>query len=100
MKRLLLVTLIGIILADFTSCKKILPAPPVSEETLAEPLEGLTPQQLLLFSRGDEEFARVFGSKDGLGPIFVQTSCESCHVADGKGNPFNNLTRFGKYVNG
>ena len=52
---------------------------------------------MVLHLRGDAEFARIFGQKDGLGPIFVQTSCEHCHAGDGKGNPFNNLTRFGKY---
>ena len=30
----------------------------------------------------------------------MQTACENCHAGDGKGNPFNNLTRFGKYANG
>lgn len=80
-----------------TSCNKLLPGLPESSEVLAEPIGSLTPDQLALHIIGDVEFARVFGTNDGLGPIFVQNSCESCHVGDGKGNPFNNLTRFGNY---
>ncbi|HEY9519043.1 MAG TPA: di-heme oxidoredictase family protein, partial [Gemmatimonadales bacterium] len=45
---------------------------------------------------GDREFSRRFGPIDGLGPIFVATACESCHVGDGKGHPLFNLRRFGR----
>jgi CxxC motif-containing protein (DUF1111 family) len=31
-----------------------------------------------------------------LGPLFVATSCGSCHPGDGKGHPFTSLTRFGQ----
>lgn len=79
------------------ACEKTVPAPPESGEILAEPLSGLTQTQLKMHLKGDEEFARVFSQQEGLGPIFVQSSCESCHAGDGKGNPLNNLTRFGKY---
>lgn len=81
-------------------CQKLLPKAPESQDVLAEPIEGLTAGQMLLHLDGDGEFARVFGTEDGLGPIFVQASCENCHVGDGKGNPANNLTRFGRYENG
>jgi CxxC motif-containing protein (DUF1111 family) len=37
---------------------------------------------------------------DGLGPIFVATSCEQCHVGDGKGHPAFNLIRYGSYEAG
>ncbi len=30
------------------------------------------------------------------GPLFVATSCGSCHSGDGKGHPFTTLTRFGQ----
>lgn len=100
MKQTLFIAAVFILATELFSCKKLLPQAPEPEETLAEPLEGLTPEQLLLFSEGDANFAHVFSKEQGLGPIFVQTSCESCHAADGKGNPFNNVTRFGKYTNG
>lgn len=77
-------------------CDALLPAAPESEDLLAEPLEDLTPTQLATHLAGDEEFARVFGPDDGLGPLFIAASCESCHVGDGKGHPVTTLTRFGR----
>jgi len=100
MKPALFLFVLSTLIAGLSACRKMLPKPPPPEETLAEPLEGLTQQQLLLFAQGDANFAHVFSREQGLGPIFVQTSCEGCHAADGKGNPFNNITRFGKYENG
>jgi hypothetical protein len=34
--------------------------------------------------------------KMALGPLFVATSCGTCHAGDGKGHPFTTLTRFGQ----
>jgi CxxC motif-containing protein (DUF1111 family) len=59
-------------------------------------MEGLTQPQLARHFAGDREFGRRFGTADGLGPIFVAASCESCHVGDGKGHPAFALTRFGR----
>src|SRR3989304_4274770 len=78
------------------SCEEFLPTAPESSEILNGPIEGLTPSQLAAHLEGDEQFGKIFGVEDGLGPIFVNTSCENCHVADGKGHPFIQLTRFGK----
>ncbi len=48
------------------------------------------------FDRGDGIFERPYtpalrpgyvSNADGLGPIFNQTSCESCHVGDGRARP-------------
>ena len=38
----------------------------------------------------------IFSPVNGLGPLFVATSCGSCHAGDGKGHPFTMLTRFGQ----
>lgn len=56
----------------------------------------MTPSQLRQHFAGDEEFGRRFAVSDGLGPIFVATSCEQCHAGDGKGHPSFNLRRFGR----
>ncbi|MEW6470091.1 MAG: di-heme oxidoredictase family protein [Bacteroidota bacterium] len=80
------------------SCQKLMPPEPPHEEVLGAPLEGLTQEQLLNHVLGDEEFGRVFGSHDGLGPIYVATSCEGCHIGDGKGHPLTTLTRFNRYT--
>ncbi|MBX9852391.1 MAG: thiol oxidoreductase [Cytophagaceae bacterium] len=79
------------------ACSKIMPPEPDPEAVLAGPVEDLSPQQMANHIKGDEEFSRVFGVSDGLGPIFVAASCESCHAGDGKGHPSTTLTRFGKY---
>jgi len=89
--------LLVLFVAALYSCEKLLPATPESNEVLAEPIGELSASQLSLHIQGDGEFARVFGTLEGLGPVFVQNSCESCHVGDGKGSPVNNLTRFGRY---
>ncbi len=81
----------------WAGCDGLFPAAPDPATVLAEPMEDLNSQQLQLHAAGDEDFARVFSVEDGLGPIFVNTSCEGCHVGDGKGHPFSTLTRFGKY---
>ena len=78
-------------------CDSLLPSAPEPEAVLAEPIPDLTPTQLATHLAGDEEFARIFSPADGLGPLFVAASCESCHVGDGKGHPVTTLTRFGRY---
>lgn len=79
------------------SCESILPVEPKEHDLLDGPLEGLTFSEAGQFARGDVLFNdAVFTVKNGLGPIFVATSCGSCHPGDGKGHPFNTLTRFGQ----
>ncbi len=54
-------------------------------------------QELAQFLKGDKAFNNeIFSAQTGLGPIFVATSCVSCHAGDGKGHPFTTLTRFGQ----
>jgi len=79
------------------ACSEFFPDAPVEDQLLDGPVEGLSPDQHRLFLRGDAAFnAETFSSLNGLGPIFVSTSCGSCHPGDGKGHPFSTLTRFGQ----
>ena len=78
-----------------TACDTFAPDGPPQEQLLDGTIEGMPAGQLRQHLVGDEEFARRFNVEDGLGPIFVATSCEQCHVGDGKGHPVFNLTRFG-----
>lgn len=82
-----------------TACSTLLPPEPSADETLAEPINGLSATQLANHIQGDIEFARSFGVSDGLGPMFNAPSCESCHIGDGKGHALTTLTRFGR-ING
>ena len=77
-------------------CEKLLPPAPEPGNTIAEPTAGLTMAQMSHFIEGDELFAKIYTAEEGLGPIFIQNSCEGCHVGDGKGHPFNTEVRFGK----
>ena len=78
------------------ACKKFMPGTPQSGEIVAEPIAGLSSAQMNKHLLGDAAFAKVYTPEDGLGPIFIQSSCEGCHIGDGKGHPINVVTRFGK----
>jgi CxxC motif-containing protein (DUF1111 family) len=94
-------SLIGLSLCVLlTACGELLPSAPPDDQVLDGPIEGLSGAQLATFARGDEEFNRLLSPEEGLGPIFVATSCGSCHAGDGKGHPVFNLTRFGRMVDG
>jgi len=79
------------------SCEKILPPAPGDDEILDGPVEGLTYEQTSRFLKGDNAFNNeIFTVANGLGPVFVSTSCGSCHPGDGKGHPSTTLIRFGQ----
>ena len=84
-----------------TSCSDpLLPGARDESATLDGPIDDLSPSQVAVHAQGDAEFARRFAVTDGLGPLFVATSCESCHVGDGKGHPLFDITRFGRVAGG
>lgn len=79
------------------ACDELIPSAPADDELLDGPVEGLSYEQNRQFLRGDVAFNdEIFTAELGLGPIFVATSCGSCHAGDGKGHPFTTLTRFGQ----
>src|SRR3989442_8338797 len=45
-----------------------------------EPFPNLTPDQLALFTAGRDEFAAVEAVDEGLGPVFNEASCQTCHL--------------------
>ncbi len=82
------------------ACDALLTEPPPHGESFEENFFGLTKAEQAAFARGDEAFGHAFGVKEGLGPIFNQPACESCHARDGKAHPRANLIRFGKTTAG
>ena len=84
----------------FHSCDFILTPEVRDDETLDGPIEGLTGDQLQMFFQGDAQFNKVFSFNEGLGPIFNNNACASCHVDDGKSHPNANLKRFQKNLGG
>mgnify|MGYP002778572953 FL=1 len=83
--------------AALVACSEpLLPGPARDDARLDGPLDGLAGPQLAAHAAGDAEFSRHFTPAEGLGPLFIATSCESCHVGDGKGHPLFDITRFGR----
>lgn len=82
-----------LVLFFITGCTK----QPAENAILDGPVERLTGEQSQRFLAGDVAFNdNIFTKDNGLGPLFVATSCGSCHAGDGKGHPFSTLTRFGQ----
>jgi len=96
-KPLGIIALSVLLLVYISSCEKIIPQAPKDEDILDGPLDGLTSDQKKQFLKGDIAFNdEIFNDNSGLGPLFVATSCGTCHAGDGKGHPFTTLTRFGQ----
>jgi CxxC motif-containing protein (DUF1111 family) len=87
-------------LAGGVACHDLLTEAPAEGEVFDAPVGGLTPQELSAFARGDAEFGRRFAPTTGLGPIFNDVSCASCHSGDGRGRPENALHRIGSADDG
>lgn len=74
-------------------------------ETVAQnagaPLAGLSTIELNAFNTGRGAFGRNFNAANGLGPVFNDDSCGSCHngAAPGGGSP-RTVTRFATRTNG
>jgi len=83
-----------------TGCSDLLTEAPPENEVFDGFLEGLTPAQIRAHAAGDEAFSELFTPTTGLGPVFNQASCESCHPGDGRAHPSTNLRRFGKITAG
>ncbi len=92
-ERLMAVVILPLLLS---ACSDLLTEAPNENEVLDGQVEGLSPAQARAHIAGDEAFSERFTPQTGLGPVFNQTSCESCHPGDGRGHPSTNLRRFGK----
>ena len=64
---------------------------------MGAPLHGLTPTQLQRFEAGRVDFTRPFQVSEGLGPVFNQTNCASCHNNPVGGPGSIKVFRFGFY---
>ncbi len=67
----------------------------------SDPLPGLSADLLMAFSDGFEEFTKEEDAAGGLGPIFNQSSCVTCHLQGGTGGASDiTVTRFGHVEKG
>ena len=78
-----------------TGCDWLVTDAPLDADLFDAPVAGLTQSELAAFARGDAEFGRRFAPSTGLGPIFNNVSCASCHSGDGRGRLDNVLRRIG-----
>ncbi len=63
---------------------------------MGDPMRGLTAGQLERFLSGQVQFNRGLLESEGLGPVFNQNSCASCHSVGGSGGSGTIMvTRFG-----
>ncbi len=65
------------------------------QPTAGDPLDGLTADELELFWAGRDAFEMNLSVEDGLGPVFNQTSCASCHDNPIGGPGSQSVVRFG-----
>ena len=79
-------------------CGKLLTTEPAKGERFDQPVPGLDNGELGDFQDGQVQFRRAFSIGEGLGPIFNNASCASCHSGDGRGRPENVLVRFSRGV--
>jgi CxxC motif-containing protein (DUF1111 family) len=84
----------GVILVVLTSLAWTTDTNIVSK--FGDPLAGLTADQLARFNDGKDEFEQVETVDEGLGPVFNDVSCASCHLLAATGGGGTILeTRFG-----
>jgi len=83
------------LLFAIAGCDTLTTSAPADGDVFDAPMPGLTPAELAAFARGDAEFERRFAPATGLGPIFNNVSCASCHSGDGRGRLDNALQRIG-----
>ena len=64
---------------------------------MGDPLRGLSPAQYQRWDEGKVEFDTILQIADGLGPIFNDNSCSTCHAFPASGGSGTKVvTRFGK----
>lgn len=89
------VVLLGAVLVTVSACDQLTTVAPPDGDLFDAPVEGLSQTELAAFARGDAEFGRQFAPNTGLGPIFNDVSCATCHSGDGRGQLRNALLRIG-----
>jgi len=90
---------VTVVLAALVGCGDLATEAAPDGDAFDTALPGLTADELTAFVRGDGEFERRFAPATGLGPIFNNVSCASCHSADGRGRLSNSLQRIGSADN-
>jgi CxxC motif-containing protein (DUF1111 family) len=67
---------------------------------LGGPLAGLDAADMVRFTQGQDDFVEIDGVDDGLGPIFNESACVTCHNTPVGGTTGRVETRFGRMISG
>jgi len=67
---------------------------------LGGPIAGLDGAEMARFLAGQEEFEQQESIEEGLGPVFNEASCSTCHSGPVGGTNGRAETRFGRMVGG
>ncbi len=96
MKRFSTLFVIFIAFMNLGGCDDIITVtkPLIEVDNFVTPFDILSHDLNATFTRGEEDFIRSFTVEEGLGPIFNNTSCVSCHPGNGRGTPDLALIRF------
>ena len=96
MKRFSTLFVIFIAFMNIGGCDDIITVtkPLIEGDNFVTPFDILSHDLNATFTRGEEDFIRSFTVEEGLGPIFNNTSCVSCHPGNGRGTPDLALIRF------
>ncbi len=89
-----------LVVAALGACDQLTTVGPPDGDVFDAPLDGLDNSEMAAFARGDAEFERQFSPNTGLGPIFNDVSCATCHSGDGRGQLRNALIRIGEPSDG
>ena len=90
------IRLVGIGVAILGSSIAFTPIGDKSPPDFGEPLRGLTATELERFEDGKGDFLEVETVEEGLGPVFNDVSCATCHSVPAIGGGSERLeTRFG-----
>src|SRR5262245_46930022 len=68
----------------------------VPARVLGQPIAGLTADEVARFEDGRDEFEEIETVEEGLGPVFNEASCASCHINPLGGTNERIETRFGR----
>lgn len=68
-------------------------APNVADAAIGDPVPGLNAQELVLFYQGRDLYEHEFTPSEGLGPLFNERACSTCHNAPVTGGSEIDTTR-------
>ena len=94
--RLLRAGVMGALFLGSIGCDTLMTGLPPAGDDFETPFEGLSHDMNLAFAEGDENFEHAFTAAEGLGPIFNNNACASCHPGDGRGTPDLAFYRFSR----